>query len=100
MTSKTSETMCAISAAAATAIFMMAGVARADDGGDGGDGGELLPIVYVGGDEAPAPANCAEQRERARFEVEMKRTDGDVWPTAATINCRDEIYAQTTVDAD
>lgn len=95
MTSKTSK--CVITAAAAAAIFAMAGVVRADDGGDGG---ELLPIVFVGGDEAAAPASCAEQRELAKFIVEMKRTDGDVSPTATAITCRDELYAQSTVDAD
>jgi hypothetical protein len=95
MTSKTSK--CMISAAA-VAIFAMAGLVRADDG-DGGD--VFLPVAYIaGGDEGTVPANCEEQRQRALFEVEMKRTDGDVWPTATPISCRDEVYAQSTVDAD
>ena len=93
MTSKTSKY--AISAAAA-AILMVAGAARAD----GGDGGELLPVAYVGGDEPSAPASCKDLRDIARFEVEMKRTDGDVWPTASPIECRDEVYAQSAADAD
>ena len=96
MTSKTRKTqMCAISAAAA-AILMVTGVARADDG----DGGELLPIAYVGSDDAGVPASCADQREAATFEVEMKRTDGDVTPEASPITCRNEIYAQVEGEQD
>jgi hypothetical protein len=92
MTSKTSKY--AISAAAA-AILVVTGVVRADDG----DGGQMVLVSYASGEEAGSPS-CSELREIAKIVVEMERTDGDVTPTATQVTCRDEVYAQSTVDAD
>lgn len=97
MTSKTSKASKYAISAAAAAILVVTGAVRADDGGDGG---ELFPVSYVGSDDVGLQASCDELREIARFEVELKRTDGDVAPEMPTITCGAEIYAESTIDAD
>ena len=80
-----------------SAMFLSAGAARAD----GGD--YLLPASYTADganfearDREPVP--CAAQREASWFLNELQRSDGQVEPSAPTVRCAVEMYAESTVD--
>lgn len=87
----------AITLAAASAIFAMSGLARAD----GGD--YSLPVVNIP-DEAQAQTNggeagsCKTLREAAWFLGEMHRTDGLVAVGAPSLDCDREIFAAANDD--
>jgi hypothetical protein len=88
-----------LSAAALSAIFVMAGAARAD-------GGEyLLPVGYAATESnfeerGAEPVSCANLRQTSWFLHEMEKSDGQVEPTAPAVRCAVEIYAESTVDFD
>ena len=92
----------AIALATLTAICVMAGVARAEDGGAED---HLIPAAFIPGDNGgngngSDAVSCKELREAAWFLHEMERSDGEVSPTAPAVECRAELYAESTVDAD
>lgn len=86
-----------IALASVAAICMMAGIARGEDGG-----GEdyMIPAAYFVGDNGHAgsdPASCKELREAAWFNHEIGRSDGEVTPTAPSVECRPEVLAEFSV---
>ena len=90
----------AIAAATLTAIFAMAGFARADDGGHEN---YLMPVAYIAGDGAGAvsePKTCQDVQEEAWFLRQLELTDGDFAPETPAVSCKADIYAESTVDAD
>jgi hypothetical protein len=91
----------AIAAATLTAIFAMAGFARADDGGHEN---YLMPVAYIAGDDGASPAaepkTCQDVREEAWFLRQLELTDGDFAPETPAVYCKADIYAESTVDAD
>jgi hypothetical protein len=87
----------AIAVATVAAIFMMAGLARADDGGSED---YMIPAAFVSGETEGGTATCAGLLEDAWFQRELARTDGDASPEVPAVSCRPDIYAESTVDAD
>jgi hypothetical protein len=87
----------AIAVATVAAIFMMAGLARADDGGAED---YMIPASFVAGEPEGGAATCADLVRDAWFQRELERTDGDVSPEVQAVSCRPDIYAESTVDAD
>ena len=91
----------AIALATLTAICVMAGIARAEDGGAED---YMIPAAFIpgdnGGNGSTDPVTCKDLREAAWFLHEMERSDGEVSPAAPAVECRAELYAESTVDAD
>ena len=88
-----------VALATLTAICVMAGIARADDGGSED---HMVPAAYIPGDEGNGSdaVSCKELREAAWFIQELQRSDGDVTPAAAPVQCRSDVYAEFTGDAE
>ena len=93
----------ALAVATLTAICMMAGIAR---GEDGGTEASMIPAAYFNGDYRDLGGNagsdavsCKEMRETAWLLNELQRTDGAV-VSAPEVECRPDIFAESTVDAD
>jgi hypothetical protein len=91
----------AIALATLTAICVMAGVARAEDGGSED---HMIPAAFIPGDDGNGNGgdvlSCKELREAAWFIQELQRSDGDVNPAAAPVECRSDVYAEFTGDAE
>lgn len=91
----------AIAVATLTAICMMAGIVRAEDGGSED---YMIPAAYIpgdnGGNAGSDPVTCKELRDAAWFNHELSRSDGEVSPDAPKVDCRPDIFAESTVDAD
>jgi hypothetical protein len=94
----------AIAVATLTAICMMAGIARAEDGGSED---HMIPAAYIpgdngdnGGNAGSDPVTCKDLRDVAWFNHELARSDGEVSPAAPGVECRPDVYAESTVDAD
>jgi hypothetical protein len=93
----------AIAVATLAAIFVMAGVARADDGG-GED--HMIPAAYIPADDNGSnagadPVTCKQLRDAAWFNHELARSDGEVTPVGPEAECRPEVFAEySTADAD
>jgi hypothetical protein len=92
----------AIALATLTAICVMAGIARAEDGGAED---HMVPAAYIPGDEGNGgngadALDCKELREAAWFIQELQRSDGDVTPAAAPVQCRSDVYAEFTGEAE
>ena len=92
----------AIALATLTAICVMAGFARAEDGGSED---HMIPAAFIPGDEGNGgngadALTCKDLRDNAWFIHEMERSDGEVSPAAPAVECRADVYAESTVDAD
>ena len=91
----------AIAVATLTAICMMAGIVRAEDGGAED---HMIPAAFIPGDNGDYagsdPVTCKELRDAAWFNHELARSDGEVSPAAPGVECRPDIFAESTVDAD
>lgn len=89
-----------IAVATLAAIFVMAGVARAE-GSESSD--FFVDVAYVpaeDGANGSAALDCKDVIETAWFLRELARTDGTTTPDMPQPACRPEIYAESTVDAD
>ncbi|HUP96541.1 MAG TPA: hypothetical protein VM073_01295 [Usitatibacter sp.] len=90
----------AIAIATVAAICLMAGLARADDGGAED---HMIPAAFIG-DEGSNGGNgalsCKDLGDAAWFNHEIERSDGEVSPAAPAVDCRPDVYAEFTVDAD
>lgn len=85
-----------IAVATLAAIFVMAGVARAE-------GDFFVDVAYVpaeDGAHGSAALDCKDVIETAWFLRELARTDGNTNPDMPQPACRPEIFAESTVDAD
>lgn len=93
----------AIAVATLAAIFVMAGLARAEDGGAED---HMVPAAYIpadgnGGNAGADPVTCKQLRDAAWFNHELARTDGEVTPVAPEAECRPDVFAEySTADAD
>jgi len=87
-----------LAVATLTAICMMSGIARGDEGSD--DYFAVSANVAGDGSSPAQPLTCQEQREAAWFLHELSRTDGENDPQAPAVNCRADVYAESTAISD